>query len=729
MRNSRTNVLIVRSRLEKDRVEGGILRDDLRSRPGPMNGACYEPRMLGSGRLSAVGAVLFSLLAAACGAAEDASPPPHAVDEGDELEPDAGGATLPTTPSAACVGKPSVEASSLVLDGIDDHVTMGAAPDLGLDRFTVEAWVRRDGAGLPFSTGAGGLSLVPIAGKGRGESDGSNLDCNYTLGFSGDVLGADFEDAATGANHPVIGKTKIAIGEWHHVAATYDGTKWQLFVDGRLDGEAVANATPRKDSIQHFAIGSALNSKGAPAGFLKGAIDEVRVWDRARTEAEISGAVYARLTTAPGLVARWALDQKDNGAPDSVGTNPGTVVGGATFAATGAILEAGLPPKVSAELPGTGAEVAGRSAELAVKVDDADSKDFTATFHVRQIVDTDDFTVVVMPDTQYYTRAGDDPKYFYDQTKWIMDNADAYNIVGVIHNGDIVDNGNNDTQWAIATKAMATLEKTSTRFPEGMPYGTSAGNHDQSPNGTLNGTTKYNIHFGTSRFANKSWFGGTYASGKIDENWFTFNAGGLDFVVVNLQYGEVAREAPVLSWTRNVFRQHPDAFGIVNSHYILTGAGNFSAAGRSIYEAVKDVPNVQLLTCGHVGAEKVRTDTFEGHPVHSMLADYQFRANGGAGYLRVWEFSPKSDELTVRTYSPTEKKFETDADSEFTLRVDLSGAGKSPFKPLVTVDPVDASGVKAKLDGLAPGQTYEWYVEVSDCAHTVTSSRYRFKTK
>lgn len=684
--------------------------------------------MLGRGGLSAVGAVVLSLLASACGAAEDASPPPLGTDP-EGSEPGAGGGDTPSPPSAACADKPAVEASALVLDGVDDHVTMGAAPALGLDRFTVEAWVRRDGAGVPFSTGVGGLSLVPIAGKGRGENDGSNVDCNYTLGFSGDVLGADFEDATTGANHPVLGKTKIPIGEWHHVAATYDGTKWQLFVDGKLDGEATANATPRKDSIQHFGIGSALDSKGTPAGFLKGAIDEVRVWDRARTEVEIGSGVYERLTTEPGLIARWALDQKDNGAPDSVGQNPGTIAGGASFAATGAILEAGLPPAVSAAAPAESLDVTGTSVELGVKVDDPDSSSFTATFHVRQIVDGDDFTVVVMPDTQYYTRAGDNPTYFYDQTKWIMDNADAYNIVGVIHNGDIVDNGNNDAQWAVATKAMATLDKTSARFPEGMPYGTSAGNHDQSPNGTLNGTTKYNLHFGTSRFAKKSWFGGTYASGKIDENWFTFNAGGLDFVVVSLQYGEVAREAPVLAWTRNVFQQHPDAFGIVNSHYILTGGGNFSAAGRSIYEAVKDVPNVQVLTCGHVGAEKQRTDTFEGHPVHSMLADYQFRANGGAGYMRIWEFSPKNDELTVRTYSPTEKKFETDADSEFTLKVDLSGAGKSAFKPLATVDPVDASGVKATLDGLAPGQTYEWYVEITDCAHTVTSPRYRFKTK
>src|SRR4029079_19166505 len=114
---------------------------------------------------------------------------------------------------------------------------------------------------------------------------------------AGEVLGADFEDAATGANHPVLGKKRLPIGEWHHVAATYDGTTWRLFVDGVLDGEAAANAAPRKDSIQHFALGAALDSKGAPSGYLKGSLDDVRVWDRARTADEIASDAYKRVTT------------------------------------------------------------------------------------------------------------------------------------------------------------------------------------------------------------------------------------------------------------------------------------------------------------------------------------------------------------------------------------------------------------------------------------------------
>ena len=191
-------------------------------------------------RAGFLASAIAALAGIACGQGNEGAPP------NDASVPDGDGGAVVEPPGPACSGEiQRGDPSSLVFDGVDDHVTMGTAPSLGLEKFTLEAWVKRDGAGVPFGTGVGGLSLVPIMGKGRGENDGTTADCNYAFGFAGDVLGADFEDSATGANHPVLGKKRIAIGEWHHVAATYDGTTWRLFVDGALDGEAAANAAPR----------------------------------------------------------------------------------------------------------------------------------------------------------------------------------------------------------------------------------------------------------------------------------------------------------------------------------------------------------------------------------------------------------------------------------------------------------------------------------------------------
>src|SRR5688500_9166285 len=196
---------------------------------------------------------------------------------------------LPEEPEVESCPAESESTGGLAFDGTDDHATTDA--QLGLATFTIEAWVRRDGDGVTATSGAGGLTLVPIAAKGLGEGDGSTLDCNYMFGFAGDVLGADFEDMASGGNHPVYGKTAIRRGEWHHVAATYDGTTWRLYVDGTLDGERVANAMPRADSVHAFALGTAMTSAGQPRGFLAGTLDEVRVWNLARSAEEIADAM------------------------------------------------------------------------------------------------------------------------------------------------------------------------------------------------------------------------------------------------------------------------------------------------------------------------------------------------------------------------------------------------------------------------------------------------------
>ena len=111
---------------------------------------------------------------------------------------------------------------------------------------------------------------------------------NYFLGIrqTDNVLVADFEDAATGLEPP--GRRRDADPRQRRVAsraATYDGTTWRLYLDGVLETQLLVGAfTPRFDSIQHAAIGSALNSTGGigsqTQGFFGGTLDEVADLER-----------------------------------------------------------------------------------------------------------------------------------------------------------------------------------------------------------------------------------------------------------------------------------------------------------------------------------------------------------------------------------------------------------------------------------------------------------------
>jgi hypothetical protein len=616
---------------------------------------------------------------------------------------------------------------AVAFDGVDDHAKTAVDSALGLSTFTLEAWVRRDGEGTTFTTGAGGLRLVPIAGKGLGEGDGTNIDCNYAFGFWGDVLGADFEDMAAGGNHPVMGKTAVSRNEWHHVAATYDGKTWRLYLDGKLDAEAVANATPRADSIHPFAIGTAIASDGVPHGFLQGAVDELRLWNRARTEDEIVDGMYRTIAMGEGLLGRWSFDVEGDGtaAVDTVGGRSATLAG-ALLVDDDVTLDQGRAPVVANISPADGTAT-GPDVTLDVALELSSRAPVDVTYHVRELSDADDFTIVVLPDTQIYTIEGRNlEKYFHDQTQWVRDNRAAYNIIGVIHNGDVINNEPQIYQWNVASAALARLEKPEPGLPDGMPWGVSVGNHDNKLIGdnTVINTDKWNQFFGVSRFANKAYYGGHYGT-KNDSSWVTFSAGGLDFVVVSLMY-ELDPDPAAIAWARSIFQMHPKAFGILNTHYLLSAAGNFSAQSRQIYAALKDLPNVQLMTGGHISDESRRVDVFEGNKIQSMLADFQGRDLGGGGFLRIWEFSPANQTLSVRTYSPTMDKYETDANSEFTLDIDLRGAG-GPFRDIAITNAAPDS-VSTPVDGLEVGKTYEWYAEVSSCGQRVVTPLYRFTT-
>jgi hypothetical protein len=74
----------------------------------------------------------------------------------------------------------------------------------------------------------------------------ANVNTNYFLGItSTGFIGADFEDKVNGGNHPVWGTTMVPVGEWHHIAATYDGQTWKLYLDGEERSEAEARLAVR----------------------------------------------------------------------------------------------------------------------------------------------------------------------------------------------------------------------------------------------------------------------------------------------------------------------------------------------------------------------------------------------------------------------------------------------------------------------------------------------------
>ncbi|QTA81634.1 Uncharacterized protein dnl_39760 [Desulfonema limicola] len=180
--------------------------------------------------------------------------------------------------------------NALEFDGVDDYVTIPHNAGLALtDNFTLEVW---------FKAGTLGERLIDKGGVGTNE------------GFTFDTYNAKlrFINKGTdiGESTSIDGATTLQAGQWYHAAVVFSTASGvTIYNNGVID----ANATP---SIAGVDYGYPLNigSVGqSPGSFFDGQIDEVRIWNTARTQAEIQASMNKRLSgDEPGLTAYYTFD-------------------------------------------------------------------------------------------------------------------------------------------------------------------------------------------------------------------------------------------------------------------------------------------------------------------------------------------------------------------------------------------------------------------------------------
>jgi hypothetical protein len=650
--------------------------------------------------------------------------------------------------------------SSLDFNGTADYVTFGAAPSLNTTApaatgFTLEAWIMIEGNGVTTSTGTGGLTAaIPIVAKGRGESEASGLNMNYFLGItSGDILVADFEEALganTGLNRPITGAgagATITRNVWTHVAVTYniaDGV-WTLFKNGVAGGtlNLPDGIIPENISTQHASIGTAMTSTGAAAGFFNGKIDEVRIWNRARSGAEILANYNLELTSGSGLLGRWGLNE---GCGLTAANSVSGSANGTLSSASGPVWSTSTfnnlaPNQPAGPSPADNSTVTSASPTLCATVSDPNGGNLQVNFYGRKKTTPGaKFTIIALPDTQFYTEepqgansgGGGHNGIFKSQTQWIANRRVDSNIAFVVQLGDCAQNGDmHEVEWRRADTAMKNIENPNVPVTDGIAYGICVGNHDQGPtgNGDPNGTTTfYNQYFGEARFTGRTYYGGHYGTNN-DNHFQLFSSSGIGFIHISIEYFPNGTTSPlqaILNWADSLLKAYPNRKGIISSHNIL-GTGNpanFQGPGQKIYDDLKDNPNMVLMLAGHVAGEGRRSDVFNGNTVHTLMSDYQSGyTNGGNGWLRIMQFIPSLNQVEVKTYSPYTNGFQTGAGSQFTIPVNLS----QPFTLIGTNSNV-SSGSQACVvwPSLDQGSDYEWYVEISDGENITTGPIWTF---
>jgi uncharacterized repeat protein (TIGR02543 family) len=126
----------------------------------------------------------------------------------------------------------------------------------------------------------------------------------------------------------------IPINTWTHLAGTYDGTNLKIYVNGVLENTVPTTGSIRTSNLPLF-MGKA---PWTPNNNLNGQMDEVRVWNVARTQAQIVETMKKSLVgNETGLVGYWSFNEALGAATTADGSpngNTGTFNNGATISPT-----------------------------------------------------------------------------------------------------------------------------------------------------------------------------------------------------------------------------------------------------------------------------------------------------------------------------------------------------------------------------------------------------------
>lgn len=197
---------------------------------------------------------------------------------------------------------PGKVGTGLGIDGWSSYVEAPDSPALEPEEMTIEAWI------CPSSYASGGdLRRWIVCKNGTDETEG-----HYGLLLNGSGVGAILNIGGTKANvfQASSEQDLVELRRWRHAAMTYDGRDLKVYLDGKPVGSTAVN---RKRAAGSTAL--TIGRRQDTYGHFVGAVDEVRFYRRALSEAEMRarfevGGGPPAPDAAAALVAHWGFDDE-----------------------------------------------------------------------------------------------------------------------------------------------------------------------------------------------------------------------------------------------------------------------------------------------------------------------------------------------------------------------------------------------------------------------------------
>lgn len=199
----------------------------------------------------------------------------------------------------------------LSFNGVSGYVQINSDTNLELDSaMSVEAWIKA----ISWDMNTWDNTILCKHSWSFGEQ-------GYVLRAGGNgTLSLNFAGFANGLptswKECVSPQGTLQINTWYHVAGTFDGDTIRLYVNGMLVADSAFHGTQVPGTAYPQRIGRLSDPQQSQTRYWHGKIDEVRVWNRAISQAEIQENMGEHLDPSQEteLVGYWRLN-------DSTGTS------------------------------------------------------------------------------------------------------------------------------------------------------------------------------------------------------------------------------------------------------------------------------------------------------------------------------------------------------------------------------------------------------------------------
>ncbi|WP_255347724.1 LamG-like jellyroll fold domain-containing protein, partial [Flavobacterium sp. ACAM 123] len=169
----------------------------------------------------------------------------------------------------------------LDFDGIDDNVNLKNNYNLNTGSFSIETWIK---------PGASNTSIQTIFSK----RSSSALTDGYDLRLVNNVVSFNWNNS-----NAITSNYAINTGRWYHIAVTFNGTSYNLYIDGISVKNATAGANPVANNNAKCILGAMIQGSNypyLPTNYFKGWMQELRIWNVALTTAQTRQMMNQRIT-------------------------------------------------------------------------------------------------------------------------------------------------------------------------------------------------------------------------------------------------------------------------------------------------------------------------------------------------------------------------------------------------------------------------------------------------